>query len=245
MRVTSKLRRDATPQAKIVCKMLQTIMSTTIATDVLTSTPKHPLAHFILAHGAGAPMDSAVMDALSTLLMSADIAVTRFEFSYMAERRQTGKKRPPPAIDKLTLEYEAIVTHLRPSLPQDIPLLIGGKSMGGRVASLIADKLFAEQIISGLVCLGYPFHPAGKPEKLRTQHLQDLQTPTLIVQGTRDALGDEADVGTYQLSSNIHMSWLGDGDHDFKPRKKSGLTHEENLQSAASAVRQFVNDLTP
>jgi predicted alpha/beta-hydrolase family hydrolase len=104
--------------------------------------------------------------------------------------------------------------------------------MGGRIASMIADEVGA----AGVLCLGYPFHPPGKPERLRTAHLETLKTPTLIVQGTRDRLGTEEEVATYALSPSIEVAWMGDGDHSFKPRKKSGRTLEQNLEAAADAV---------
>jgi predicted alpha/beta-hydrolase family hydrolase len=91
--------------------------------------------------------------------------------------------------------------------------------MGGRMASLVADEVG----VRGLVCLGYPFHPPGQPEKTRTAHLADLRTPTLIVQGTRDTLGSQEDVAGYALSPQIRLVWLADGDHSFKPRKSSAV----------------------
>jgi predicted alpha/beta-hydrolase family hydrolase len=115
-------------------------------------------------------------------------------------------------------------------------LLIGGKSMGGRMASLIADQ--AE--VDGLICLGYPFHPAGKPQTLRVQHLSTLQTPTLIVQGVRDAFGNQAEVANYELSPHIRVHWLTDGDHSFTPRKASGRTKQQNWAEGLEAIVQFV-----
>ena len=118
-------------------------------------------------------------------------------------------------------------------------LVIGGKSMGGRIASMLADDVDAH----GLVCLGYPFHPPGKPEKLRTAHLLGLQTPTLIVQGTRDPFGKREEVEGYGLSAAIRLVWLSDGDHSFKPRKSSGRTEEQNLGEAIAAISEFVRNL--
>jgi len=117
--------------------------------------------------------------------------------------------------------------------------VIGGKSMGGRIASMIAD----DAGVDGLVCLGYPFHPPGKPEKLRTAHLRDLQTPTLIVQGTRDPFGKPEEVDAYDLSDGIRIVWLEDGDHSFKPRKSSGRTLEQNFGEAIAAIAAFVAGL--
>jgi predicted alpha/beta-hydrolase family hydrolase len=119
------------------------------------------------------------------------------------------------------------------------PALIGGKSYGGRVASMVADSL-APEGLRGLVCLGYPFHPPGRPERLRTAHLEHLATPALICQGERDPMGTTADVAGYRLAPTIELSWAPDGDHDLRPRKAlSGRTHAQNLDAAADAVAEF------
>jgi predicted alpha/beta-hydrolase family hydrolase len=109
--------------------------------------------------------------------------------------------------------------------------------MGGRIASLVAD----EAEVAGLVCLGYPFHPTGKPDQLRTEHLKSIRTPTLIVQGERDPFGSRHEVTSYKLSRKVHVHWLTDGDHSFKPRKASGRTLDENLAEGIDAVESFVN----
>ena len=108
--------------------------------------------------------------------------------------------------------------------------------MGGRMASLLADEL----AVDALVCLGYPFYAAGKPEKPRVAHLAELRTPTLIVQGERDALGDRNTVAGYSLSPAIRLNWLAAADHDLKPLKRSGLTHEQHLDNAADEVAAFL-----
>lgn len=108
--------------------------------------------------------------------------------------------------------------------------------MGGRIASLVAD----EAGVAGLVCLGYPFHPTGKPDKLRTEHLLNLKTPTLILQGERDAFGNRAEVAGYRLPSTLKFRWLEDGNHGFKPRKLSGRSETENWDQAVSAIVDFV-----
>lgn len=198
------------------------------------------VARVMLAHGAGAPMDHAWMNAFATLLVERRISVSRFEFEFMAARRAGGKARPAPRGDKLVPEYQAAVAALATEVDDGLPLFIGGKSLGGRVASLAAQDLFTEGRIKGVVCLGYPFHPAGKPETLRTAHLQRFACPALIVQGTRDALGNREDVAGYNLDGRIDLRWLEDGDHDLKPRKKSGETFEGHLATAADAVAEFV-----
>ncbi len=185
----------------------------------------------ILAHGAGAPMDSPFMEQMTELLLQRDVAVARFEFPYMAERRETGKKRPPDGQKKLLDCWRDVYETLRHRQP-----LIGGKSMGGRMASILCDELQA----AGLVCLGYPFHPPGKPEKTRTEHLETLQTRGLMIQGTRDPMGNREEVQEYKLADSLEFLWLEDGNHDLKPRVKSGFTQDQHLLQAADAIAGFV-----
>ena len=99
-----------------------------------------------------------------------------------------------------------------------------------------------EAEVDGLVCLGYPFHPVGKPERLRTEHLKDITTPTLIVQGTRDPFGKSEEVATYELAKRIRLHWLEDGDHSLKPRKSSGRTEEQNWQEGVDAIADFLGE---
>jgi len=188
----------------------------------------------ILAHGAGAPMDSEFMQQMAQLLAARGVAVLRFEFDYMAARRLDGKKRPPNPQAKLLEQWRGVYARVRQQVAG--PLAIGGKSMGGRMASLLADELGAD----ALVCLGYPFYAVGKPDKPRVAHLAELHTPTLIVQGERDALGDRQTVAGYSLSAAIKLQWLTAADHDLKPLKSSGFSHEQHLQAAADAIATFV-----
>jgi len=192
-------------------------------------------ATLLLAHGAGAPMDSDWMNKVAAKIAGHGIRVARFEFSYMAARR-AGNRPPPSPANKLIGEYVGAFG----SVGRSGPLFIGGKSLGGRMASMIADKQFKERAIAGLVCLGYPFHPPGQPEKLRTDHLEKLSCPTLICQGERDPFGTREEVADYPLSSAIAIEWLTDGDHDLKPRKASGATFDGNLDIAAKAVADFI-----
>ena len=192
------------------------------------------LASLILAHGAGAPMDSPFMQAITERLVARGIAVFRFEFAYMAERRRDGRRRPPEPQPRLLEQWRQVYRQVRQQTAGC--LAIGGKSMGGRMASLLADELQAD----ALVCLGYPFHAAGKPEKPRVAHLAELRTSTLIVQGERDALGNRDTVSGYSLSPAAELRWLAAADHDLKPLKRSGLTHEQHLDSAADWVAEFL-----
>jgi uncharacterized protein len=185
----------------------------------------------VLAHGAGAPMDSPFMEAFAEGLAGRGVHTVRFEFAYMAARREG--RRPGPDREAVLLQaWRDVVAELGGG-----PVLsIGGKSMGGRMASMVADELG----VRGLVCLGYPFHAIGRPEKPRVEHLRMLATPTLIVQGTRDSFGTPEDVAGYDLSPAITVHWLEDGDHDFKPRSYSGRTQRQNREEAMEVVAAFL-----
>jgi predicted alpha/beta-hydrolase family hydrolase len=203
--------------------------------------PAEAEATILLAHGAGAPMDSPSLNAIAKALAATDMRVARFEFGYMAARRTSAQRKPPPRAETLTSEYVSAIDALKPSGR----LVIGGKSMGGRVASMIADPLYATGRVAGLLCLGYPFHPIGKPDQLRTAHLQEMQTPALIVQGTRDSFGTRAEVEGYNISKAIEILWLEDGDHDLKPRKAvSGFTAADHLLTMATRVADWTRGLS-
>lgn len=203
--------------------------------------PEQAKVTILLAHGAGAPMDSASMTANAQTLARSELRVARFEFGYMASRRSLGAAKPPPRADRLIPEY----VHAVDALGAKGPLIIGGKSMGGRVASMVADDLFASGRIAGLLCLGYPFHPPGKPDQLRTEHLAALRTPALIAQGTRDPFGARDEVAKYMLSKAIVILWLEDGDHDLKPRKSvCGLSAADHLRTLGEAVASWAEEIT-
>ena len=206
-------------------------------TDCLFDGPADAAATFVFAHGAGAPMDSDFMTHIAQGLGARGIRVMRFEFPYMAERRMTGKKKPPPKAETMMAYFADQVTGL--GAPGAV--FIGGKSMGGRIASLIVDQLHDAGEVAGLVCLGYPFHPPGKPERLRTAHLEALSAPGLICQGERDPFGTIEDVKAYSLSGTITFEWLADGNHDLAPRKASGRTAVQNRAQAIEAVARFVS----
>jgi predicted alpha/beta-hydrolase family hydrolase len=185
-------------------------------------------------------MDSASMTSAAGALATIGFRVARFEFAYMAARRTSEGRRPPPRAEALIPEYKTAIEQLD---SQGL-LIIGGKSMGGRVASMVADEFFAGGEIVGLLCLGYPFHPPQKPEQLRTRHLTDLKTPSLICQGTRDEFGTREEVERYSLSKTIKLLWLEDGDHDLKPRKKiSGFSTADHLRTMAEATLAWSKSL--
>ena len=189
----------------------------------------------VLAHGAGATMDSPFMERTASALAAQGLYVVRFEFPYMQERRLDGRRRP---LDRTSVLRQCWI-EIAGQLGGARSLVIGGKSMGGRIASMVADELRAP----GLVCLGYPFHPPGRPQSLRTAHLETLSTPSLIVQGSRDSLGSREEIEGYRLSQAIELLYLEDGDHSFKPRQRSGFTLAEHIQRAAEAVAAFCRRL--
>jgi len=202
--------------------------------ELLSEGPKRARLTLALAHGAGAPMDSPFMDGIARELAGAGVRVVRFEFPYMARRRRDSRRRPPDRQPALLECWRAVIGHLGPAR-----LVVGGKSMGGRMASLIADQAG----VRGLVCLGYPFHPAGRPEPTRTAHLAHLRTPALIVQGARDALGSREEVARYDLSPGIRLHWIEDGNHDLVPRKASGRGADQCWTEAVAAVIAFLKGL--
>jgi uncharacterized protein len=210
------------------------------AITFLDDGPADAKNRLLLAHGAGAAMDSPFLNTFVALMTERDVATTRFEFDYMAARRLSPKRKPPPKAELLVQQYENAVETVRGRMTPSERLFIGGKSMGGRVASMIADQLHANGSINGLVCLGYPFHAPKTPDKLRTAHLVEMTTPALIVQGDRDPFGTRAEVEAMSLSTQIAFHWAPDGDHDLGPRGASGYTRRGNLEAAADAVAAFM-----
>jgi len=201
--------------------------------DLLFDGPDDAAMTVVLAHGAGAPMNTPFLNSVARGLAAAGgMRVLRFEFPYMRARRQGGGRGAPDREPILRNAWKEVVEELGGGER----VVIGGKSLGGRIASLVADEVGAR----GLVCLGYPFHPPGRPEKLRTKHLEALKTPALIVQGTRDPFGSPDDVAGYRLSPAIRVVWLEDGDHSWKPRASSGRTEAQNMAEALAAIREFL-----
>jgi len=202
----------------------------------------------VLAHGAGASMDSDFMNAITLELTQLGVTVVRFEFPYMQKRRDTGGRRPPDRAPILLECWRQVYEQLmrRDDLPR--PLVIGGKSMGGRMATMIAGELHSVNAVAinpsepiKVVCFGYPFHPPKKLDKLRTEHLQDIEFDVLVCQGTRDPMGNVEELKQIVLSDDVHFHWLEDGDHDLKPRVRSGFTQSQHIHSAALAASNFIS----
>jgi predicted alpha/beta-hydrolase family hydrolase len=172
----------------------------------LTDGPANANHTYLLAHGAGAPMTSAMLTTIAQTVAARGIRVVRFEFPYMEK-----KKKGPPDRQPVLLDTWRRVIDEHGGGPA---VFIGGQSMGGRMASMIADEVGAR----ALVCFSYPWHPPGKPEQPRTAHLQHLRTPALILQGTRDPFGSPEEVASYDLSPSIRIEWMEGGDHSLRKR---------------------------
>lgn len=191
----------------------------------------------LLAHGAGMPMDHPFMNEFCLNAGALGLEVVRFEFPYMQGRRKTGKRALPNKMDVLTDCFEDVFRRVEArNSTAKLPVFIAGKSLGGRVATLVADKLK----VNAVFVIGYPFHPVKKPEKLRTEHLQKIVTPVHIFQGDRDPFGTREEVEGYSLSASVNLYWLEDGDHDLKPRKKSGCTQQQHLRSVLQRISELI-----
>ncbi|WP_068545362.1 alpha/beta family hydrolase [Thalassotalea crassostreae] len=190
------------------------------------------VATVIFSHGAGANIEHDFMQRMIKLLNQRQLNVIAFNFPYMQQRLIDGKRRPPNRMPALMESFNKRID----AYNQSLPLFIGGKSMGSRVAAMVAES----EKVQGVFCLGYPFHPQKKPEKTRLEPLEQNHTPVLICQGTRDALGNEAEIAGYSLYKNISVQFFADGDHDLKPRVKSGFTHQQHIENAADMIKSFI-----
>jgi predicted alpha/beta-hydrolase family hydrolase len=202
----------------------------------LVDGPDAAAATLLLAHGAGAPMDSPFQQAVAAGLAEQGWRVIRFEFPYMAKARSSGQRRAP---DRQPVLLQSWRDQVAGAAAQG-PLFIGGKSMGGRMATLVLNELADLHPVLGCVCFGYPFHPPGKPDATRIEHLQSLRYPCLVIQGERDSFGRPYEVEGYALSGSVQVQWIPDGDHSFKPTKRSGLREGDNLKQAIAAADQFM-----
>ena len=200
--------------------------------NTIINTPSDPVATLLLAHGSGAGIATPFMTALAEGISTFGITVIRFEFPYMTKARTLGKKQAPNSNAILEKTYRTQIQ----SVLDHQPLFIGGKSMGGRIASQIADV----HPVNGCICLGYPFHPPGNPSKLRTAHLQQIRTPVCILQGTRDPFGTKTEILEYPLSPNIQLHFLEYGNHSFETRKKDPVRTEALLRQASKITAAFI-----
>ncbi len=198
-------------------------------------------AVLVLAHGAGAPADSPFMEELVQALEVNSISTVRFEFPYMQKRREDGRKRPPDRQPRLLECFFEAVDQVQRELDDGCPVLVGGKSMGGRMASVLASE---RSDLAGVVGFGYPFHPPGRLDKWRTDHFVSLHCPMLVVQGTRDPFGkfEELD-GVSETWDGVQVEWLEGGNHDFQPLARQQSSQSALIAEAARRARAFIDRL--
>jgi len=198
-----------------------------------------PLATLILAHGAGAPQSSAFMVAFARGLAGRGCHTVTFNFLYTEQGRRLPDRAP--ALEACFRDVVAAI-RARPDLAA-APLVIGGKSMGGRMASHLAAQGLAD--LAGLVALGYPLHPPGRPQQLRAEHLARIRQPLLIVQGSRDAFGTPAELrpvlAPLGAAATLHV--VEEGDHSFKVPKRGPVTQEEVFERVQEEIARWIGGL--
>ena len=192
---------------------------------------EHSQYTFVFAHGAGAGMEHEFMQSVAKGLAFKGIRVIRFNFPYMIKRAEDGKRRPPDRAPKLLEAYQEVIEQVDAET-----LVIGGKSMGGRMASHLSEH----EKVAGVACLGFPFHPPGKPDKYKGEHLAELSKACLILQGERDTFGKREEFPAFNLSDSVSVEFIPDGDHSFKPRKSSGHTEQQNIALAVEKLAKFI-----
>lgn len=220
------------PMAQPVAQRASSSTSAAANHGLIVDGPDDARCLLLLAHGASQGPASPFMRQIASGLADTGVRVVRFRFPYMARMEADGLRRPP---DREPVLLDALRVLVETQRAASDRLVIGGKSMGGRIASLIAD----DAGVDGLVCLGFPFHPPGKPERFRGEHLAHLRTPALICQGERDPFGRRDELEQVAFSPACTLAWIDDGEHSFKPRKASGRTWEENLALAVQRVSAF------
>ena len=201
---------------------------------VVVDGPGNPKQLLVLAHGAGASLDSDFMEFFARELSGSERAVARFNFVYMEQ----GRKTPgPPKVSEQT--FREILDHLKAELSPD-QVFIGGKSYGGRMASHIAAQ-GAE--VDGLVFLGYPLHAPGRPDAIRDAHLEDITARMLFVEGTRDPFCplDTLRRSLAKLSAPTEVLVVEDGDHSLKVRKSSGRSTADAWTAAAAGISEWLD----
>jgi uncharacterized protein len=191
----------------------------------------------LLAHGAGADMNAAALTTVADALADNKIPSLRFNFPYKAAGRRAPDR--PPVLEASVRDAIAELAKTSKVPPQR--LVLGGRSMGGRICSMVA----ASDGALGLALLGYPLHPPGRPERLRVDHFSQLRMPVLFASGTRDAFGTPEELKKYAktIRGRVKFHWIETADHGFKPLKSSGLTPAEALQGVAESVVAFVTSL--
>jgi len=192
----------------------------------------------VLAHGAGAGQRSPFMSGFAEAMRSRGVTTVTFDFPYMQQGRRVPDRAPV-----LERAWRAVLAHVRSTLAPPARLVIGGKSMGGRMAShVLGDAADRLEGIVGLVLLGYPLHPPGQPDRLRDAHLPALETPTLVVQGEHDTFGTEDEVRRAFAKAPAPVAWLivPGGDHSFKVPRSAGTSQADVLRGVHDTVATWV-----
>ena len=192
----------------------------------------------VLAHGAGAGQQSPFMTAFAAAMQTRGVTALTFDFPYMRQRR-----RAPDRAPVLEATWRTVIEHVTAAETGAVPVVIGGKSMGGRMAShVLSDPARPLPSVAGLVLLGYPLHPPGRPDRLRAAHLPELRTPTLVVQGSHDTFGTEQEVRGAFGAVGAPVEWLiiPGGDHSFKVPRRGGPSQADILQQVYSTVAGWV-----
>jgi predicted alpha/beta-hydrolase family hydrolase len=215
---------------------LRIAVDTDTSVSALIDVPAAPHAACTLAHGAGAGMTHPFMAHAAGALAAHDLATLRYQFPYM----ERGSKRPDvPKVAHAAVR--AAVAEARRHWPT-LPLIAAGKSFGGRMTSQ-AQAAAALSGVVGLVFLGFPLHPAGKPSIERAAHLAAVKVPMLFVQGTRDEMADvsliESTVGALGRHATLH--WVADGDHSFKVPARSGRSQREVIDGVFDAIARWID----
>lgn len=179
--------------------------------------PDDAEATILLGHGARMPMDAPWMGLMTARLIRSGLRVVRFEFSYMAARRD-GLQVEPMGVDELMGEYRAAIFNAS----VEGRLIIGGKSMSAGIATMVADEFYERGALAGVLCFGMPFHDAGRPEIFHAGNLADIKAPVLIVQGTHDPMGNRQTLTDVALSDGVEMIWVEGGNHDLGPQMGAG-----------------------
>ncbi len=182
------------------------------------------LAGFVLAHGAGAGQTSPFIRDFAFGLAQRGISVLTFNFPYME-----AKRRIPDRTEVLESSFEAAIRKLRELIGQQDRVFVGGKSMGGRIASHLAAR--PDSVVAGLILLGYPLHPPGKLDQLRTAHVNRLELPILMIQGTRDVFGTPDELKPWFSGPNATIHPVEGGDHSFKIRKGLSSRSQDDVYS--------------
>jgi predicted alpha/beta-hydrolase family hydrolase len=192
------------------------------------------LATLVLAHGASAGHRSPFMVRIASGLAARGVEVVTFDFPYVEQKRRVPDPSP---------RLEAAIAAAIGEAGAAVPVFIGGKSLGGRIATHLAAHADARARMAGVVVLGYPLHPPGRPEQIRTKHLADIAVPLLIVQGTRDALGTPDELRPWLEAPHATLHAVEGGDHSLAVRKGAGIRQQDVDEEILAVIRRWMESV--